>query len=218
MANVSGSPSFLADSDSGLSALGSSLTFPFHPALRVIACPLRLSSQGMIIGFFGDPSNPIVEAMRMPMSMCVACKSPLDSESRMAAQFAPLATVESIPYFLNKPFSCAITMGEQSVSAIIPKRSFVVSGAPLANVLPTHPFGRPVNNAVRAAPLAVFRKKPRRLVWTAALRAAARPVRTGRPSTSKAPLSSGVLRLGEPRSGDVVKGPVLGESEVVFTI
>jgi hypothetical protein len=36
----------------------------------------------------------------------------------MAAQFAPLATVDSIPYFLNSPFSCAMTMGEQSVSAI----------------------------------------------------------------------------------------------------
>src|SRR6187431_1840219 len=55
--------------------------------------------------------------------------SPLESESRMAAQLAPFTTVELIPYFLNSPFSCAITMGEQSVSAMMPKRRSGVSGA-----------------------------------------------------------------------------------------
>jgi hypothetical protein len=54
--------------------------------------------------------------------------SPFESESRMAAQLAPLTTVELMPYFLNKPLSWAITMGEQSVSAIIPKRMSGVSG------------------------------------------------------------------------------------------
>src|SRR5437764_15050307 len=54
---------------------------------------------------------------------------PLLRLSRMAAQFAPLVTVELMPYFLNRPFSCAMTMGEQSVSAIMPKLMFGVSGA-----------------------------------------------------------------------------------------
>jgi len=40
--------------------------------------------------------------------------------------------VDSIPYFLNNPFSCAMTMGEQSVSAIMPNRIRDVSGASLA--------------------------------------------------------------------------------------
>src|SRR5689334_21119375 len=82
----------------------------------------------MIIGFFGEPSRPIVEAIGMPVSMCVAWMSPFESESRIAAQLAPLTTVELMPYFLNRPFSWAITMGEQSVSAIMPKRMSGVSG------------------------------------------------------------------------------------------
>jgi len=32
---------------------------------------LRLSNHGITIGFFGEPSSPIVLAMGMPMSMCV---------------------------------------------------------------------------------------------------------------------------------------------------
>ena len=47
--------------------------------------------------------------------------SPLESESRMAAQLALLSTVELMPYFLKKPFSWAMTIGEQSVSAMMPK-------------------------------------------------------------------------------------------------
>src|SRR6186997_3277823 len=54
---------------------------------------------------------------------------PLLRLSRIAAQFAPLVTVELMPYFLKRPFSCAMTMGEQSVSAIMPKLRSVTSGA-----------------------------------------------------------------------------------------
>src|SRR5438105_1341601 len=46
----------------------------------------------------------------------------------MAAQFAPFVTVELMPYFLKSPFSWAMTIGEQSVSAIMPKLMFGVSG------------------------------------------------------------------------------------------
>lgn len=74
----------------------------------------------------------MVEASGMPMSMCVAWMEPLERLSRMAAQLAPLVTVELMPYFLNRPFSCAMTMGEQSVRAIMPKLRFGVSGASLA--------------------------------------------------------------------------------------
>src|SRR2546430_13368688 len=58
-AKENGSPSFLACSTKGLIALGSAPTLPFHSLLRVIAWPLRLSSQGMIIGFFGEPARPM---------------------------------------------------------------------------------------------------------------------------------------------------------------
>src|SRR5262249_32290601 len=128
MAKVSGEPFFLASSTSGLSADASPATLPFRSARTVMACPLRLSSQGITIGFLGAPRGPIVEAMGMPMSMCVAWMSPFDRESRMAAQLAPLTMVELIPYFLKRPFSWAITIGEQSVSAIMPKRRSVTSG------------------------------------------------------------------------------------------
>ena len=68
--------------------------------------------------------------------------SPVDKLSRIAAQLAPFTIVERMPYFLNNPFSCAITIGEQSVSAIIPKRMSLTSGAPLAGTLPAQPAGR----------------------------------------------------------------------------
>jgi hypothetical protein len=55
--------------------------------------------------------------------------SPFESESRIAAQLAPFTTVELMPYFLNSPRSCAMTIGEQSVSAIMPKRRSATSGA-----------------------------------------------------------------------------------------
>ena len=139
MAKVMGVPAALAASTSGLSALGSAATLPLSSALSVMDWPLRLRIQGMIIGFFGEPSRPMVEAMGMPSSMCVAWLSPLESESRMAAQFAPLRTTALMPYFLKKPFSWAITMGEQSVSAMMPNFMSLVSGASLAK---TPPCGR----------------------------------------------------------------------------
>ena len=145
IAKVSGEPAALAASTIGLSAFGSAWTLPFSSALRVIAWPLRFSIQGMTIGFFGEPSRPMVEAIGMPVSMCVAWMSPVDSESRMAAQLAPLLTVESMPYFLKRPFSCAMTIGEQSVRAIIPNFSAATSGDSLAH---TRPEGK------RAAPRA----------------------------------------------------------------
>src|SRR4051794_13771118 len=54
----------------------------------------------------------------------------------MAGQLAPLATTELIPYFLKMPFSWAITIGEQSVSAIIPNLMSAVSGASLGVATP----------------------------------------------------------------------------------
>ena len=114
--------------------------------------PLRLSIQGMTIGFFGEPSRPIVEAIGMPISMCVAWMSPFDSASRIAAQLAPLLTVELMPYFLNRPFSWAITMGEQSVSAMMPNLRSGVSGASLAPA--AHPARVPSQAAPPTAPAA----------------------------------------------------------------
>src|SRR6266487_4418843 len=168
MAKESGSPSFLACSTRSLMALGSAPTLPFHSLLRVIAWPLRLSNQGMIIGFFGEPSRPMVEAIGMPVSMWVAWISPLESESRMAAQLAPLLTTELRPYFLNSPFSWAMTMGEQSVKAIIPKRTPGVSGASLAYTEPAQPPGNPLIKAAAPSPLAVARRNWRRFSGSAA--------------------------------------------------
>jgi hypothetical protein len=48
-------------------------------------------------------------------------------------------TVLLMPYFLNRPFSCAITIGEQSVRAIMPKRRSGVSGALLLATDPWAP-------------------------------------------------------------------------------
>ena len=108
----------------------------------------------------------MVEARGMPISMWVAWLSPLTSESRMAAQLAPLAMVALMPYFLKNPFSCAITIGELSVSAMIPKRRFGVSGASLAQVAlaliswavvrATAPVPAPFRNARRDSGLTGF--------------------------------------------------------------
>ena len=62
----------------------------FNLLLSVIAWPFRLSIHGMTIGFTGEPSNPIVDAKGMPISMCVAWFSPSVSLSRMTAQDASL--------------------------------------------------------------------------------------------------------------------------------
>ena len=56
----------------GFSALGSAWTFPLYAFDKEIDWPLRFNSHGMIIGFFGEPSRPIVDAMGMPISMWVA--------------------------------------------------------------------------------------------------------------------------------------------------
>src|SRR6478735_8018777 len=132
MAKDMGVPAAFAASTIGLRAFGSAATLPFNELARVMDWPLRLSSHGMTIAFFRAPPRPMVEANGMPSSMWVAWMSPLDSESRMAAQLAPLVTVELIPYFLNRPFSWAMMMGEQSVRAMMPKLMFGVSGASLA--------------------------------------------------------------------------------------
>ncbi len=96
--------------------------------LSVIACPLRFSSHGTTIGFTGDPASPIVEAIGMPISMCVPWFSPRFILSRMTAHDASFETTESMPNFLKKPSSCAITIGAQSVSAMMPNRIVLVSG------------------------------------------------------------------------------------------
>src|SRR3954470_20584001 len=54
---------------------------------------------------------------------------PLERESRIAAQLAPFVMVALMPYFLKNPFSCAMTKGEQSVSAMMPMLIFGISGA-----------------------------------------------------------------------------------------
>src|SRR5262245_5030708 len=99
----------------------------------------------------------MVDASGMRMSMWVAWIEPLERLSRIAAQLAPLVTVELMPYFLNRPFSCAITMGEQSVRAIIPKLMLGDSGASLAPAaLAAHDFEpSAVQRAAAPAPTAV---------------------------------------------------------------
>jgi hypothetical protein len=67
----------------------------------VIAWPLRLSSQGMTIGFTGEPASPMVEASGIPTSMCVAWFSPSDSLSRTTAHDASLEMTELMPNFLK---------------------------------------------------------------------------------------------------------------------
>src|SRR5688572_10137379 len=125
----------------------------------------------MTIGFLGAPRRPIVEAIGMPVSMCVAWMSPLDSESRIAAQLAPFTIVELIPYFLKNPFSCAITIGELSVSAMIPRRTSVTSGPPVPGTFSPEPalgaagdpeeaseFLHPGSAAATAAPVRPLRR------------------------------------------------------------
>src|SRR5580765_5137906 len=94
----------------------------------------------------------------MPMSMCVAWFSPSDSLSRMTAHDASFDTTELMPNFLKYPSSCAMTIGAQSVRAIMPKRMFGVSGESSAYTLPTHPPGRPfIRVAALLAATAVLR-------------------------------------------------------------
>src|SRR4051812_12709936 len=168
MAHVNGLPAALASSTIGLSALGSPATLPFRSAFRLMHWPLRFKSQGITIGFFGASKRPIVDAIGMPISMCVAWMSPFERASRIAAQLAPLVTFELIPYFLNRPFSWAITIGEQSVSAIMPKLTLGDSGPSVPPALGaadvfdsalSHP--RIAAAPVRAVALSTFRREKR---------------------------------------------------------
>jgi hypothetical protein len=70
--------------------------------LLVMDWPLRLMSQGMIMGFLGEPKSPMVEARGMPISIWVAWISPFESALRIAAQLAPLRIVELMPYFIEE--------------------------------------------------------------------------------------------------------------------
>jgi hypothetical protein len=97
MAKVMGAPAAFAAMARGRSAFASAATLPLKAALSVMLWPLRLSSHGTTMAFFGEPRRPRVEAIGMPSSMCVAWMSPFESASRMAAQLAPLAIVASIP-------------------------------------------------------------------------------------------------------------------------
>ena len=101
IANDSGSPPAFALSASGFSCDGVFTPACFSLLFSVIAWPLRLSSQGMTIGFTGDPASPIVEASGMPISMCVAWFSPSESLSLITAQDASFDTIDSIPNFLK---------------------------------------------------------------------------------------------------------------------
>ena len=65
----------------------------------------------------------------MPRSMWVAWFSPSVRRSRITAHDASFEIVDSMPCFLKSPSSCAMTMDEQSVSAMMPMRTFGVSGA-----------------------------------------------------------------------------------------
>ena len=64
----------------------------------------------------------------MPRRRCVAWFSPRVKRSRITAHDASLEMVESMPYFLKSPSSWAMTMEEQSVSAMMPMRTLGVSG------------------------------------------------------------------------------------------
>ena len=82
----------------------------------------------MIIGFTGEPNSPMLDENGMPKSMWVAWFSPNVSLSRIAAHDASFEIIDSMPCFLKSPSSWAMTMDEQSVRAMMPKRIFFVSG------------------------------------------------------------------------------------------
>jgi hypothetical protein len=162
IANVRGSPLPLALSASGLTSFAVFTPACFIRLFSVIAWPLRLSSHGITIGFTGEPARPMVDANGMPISMCVAWFSPSDSLSRITAHDASFDTTELMPNFLKKPSSCAMTIGEQSVSAMIPNRMFGVSGESSAYTLPTQPPGRPSISVAAALTAAARLRNVRR--------------------------------------------------------
>ena len=101
MAKVMGEPDAFALSTSGFRSFAVFTPADFNWLFRVIAWPLRLISQGITIGFTGDPARPIVDASGMPMSMCVAWLSPIESLSRMTAHDASFEMIDSIPNCLK---------------------------------------------------------------------------------------------------------------------
>src|SRR5688500_11936540 len=91
----------------------------------------------------------------------------------MAAQLAPLLIVELMPYFLNSPFSWAMTSGEQSVRAMMPHLRSLTSCASLAGVAPISSGGtaeeavespHPLTAASDPSPAAAPPRNNRRLI------------------------------------------------------
>src|SRR6266849_6046590 len=120
--------------------------------------------------------------------------SPLVSASRIAAQLAPLLMVEVIPYFRKRPFSCAITIGELSVSAIIPNFKSDVSGASLAHAPGTRKL------AVDPRPAAAIWRNLLRL-QTPFTRHLSVGTHSAREIRSSTPSSGAVERRAAPRRG-----------------
>ena len=80
----------------------------------------------------------------------------------MTAHDASFDTTESMPNFLKKPCSWAITIGAQSVSAMMPKRIVFVSGESSAYTPPAQPDGSPaISPAIVEAPAACLRNSRR---------------------------------------------------------
>ena len=90
---------------------------------------------------------PIVAAYGIPSSMWVAWFSPSVRRSRITAHDASFEIVDSMPYFLKSPSSWAITIDEQSVSAMMPILTFGVSGPSAAYTPPAQPAGTPASSA-----------------------------------------------------------------------
>src|SRR5713101_7837205 len=119
MAKVMGVPLALASRASGLSCCGVFTPFSRRAFVRVMACPFRLRYIGMTIGFTGEPWRPMVAAYGMPRSMWVAWFSLRERRSRITAQDASFEIVDSMPYFLKRRISWAMTIAEQSVTEMM---------------------------------------------------------------------------------------------------
>src|SRR5713226_3827290 len=129
MAKVMGVPLALASRATGFIWAGVLIPLSRRALVRVMACPFRFRYIGMTIGFTGEPWRPMVAAYGMPRSMWVAWFSPRVRRSRITAQEASFEIVDSMPYFLKRPSSWAMTIEEQSVRAMMPIRILGVSGA-----------------------------------------------------------------------------------------
>ena len=64
IAKVIGLPAFLASSTIGFNCCGVRTPLAFKSFSKVIAWPLWLISNGIIIGFTGEPSSPMVDEKR----------------------------------------------------------------------------------------------------------------------------------------------------------